>query len=80
MTRRRSRRPPRAVRQYLVHRVIVNLTEGSYDGLLWDMDDQLVILRQATIHMPGQEPIKATGDVILERQHVRFMQAPAEYP
>lgn len=68
------------MRQYLVHRVIVNTAESSFDALLWDIDDQVVVLRNATIHAPGRDPTPVIGDVVVLRSAIRWMQMPGEFP
>ena len=62
-----------------MHRVVVNTGDSSYDGLLWDVDDQVVVLRNTTIHPGTGEAIKALGDVVIERRHIRFLQAPGDH-
>lgn len=57
--------------------VLVNLQSGNAVGgvVTCDGRDRLV-LRGATVHEPGSDPVPADGEVHIERTHVDFIQVP----
>lgn len=58
-------------------RVIVNLIGGaSLDGIFYQQDGPLLVLKNATYLEPGAEPVPLDGDTVVERDQVLFMQAP----
>lgn len=58
-------------------RVIVNLVDGnSIDGVLFDQDGPLLVLKNATYLAPDTTPTQLDGDVVVERDRVLFIQAP----
>lgn len=68
----------RAWRRLAVHRrVVVNLYDGtSFTGILWDAPGELLVLRRATLHSRGAEPVAVDGEVVLQRVHISFVQVP----
>jgi small nuclear ribonucleoprotein (snRNP)-like protein len=67
-----------AFRKVLVlRRVIVNLVDGSsIQGVLYRDPGNLIVLKDAIYHEPGNEPIPLDGDTVIERTKVLFIQAP----
>jgi hypothetical protein len=58
----------------LHRRVMFNLTDGSaIEGILWDERGPLLVIRDAKLHESGG-PVPVDGDVILERDRLRFAQ------
>lgn len=67
----------RAYRRLVVHRrVIVNLVSGkAFNGVLVRQDGPLLVLKDAELLEPGTGPVPLDGDVVIEREHVDFIQA-----
>lgn len=65
------------LRLALSRRVIVNLKSGSaIEGALFDERGPLLVLKNALLHERGASgPTPMDGDVIVERQHIDFVQA-----
>lgn len=58
-------------------RVIVNLVDGSaIDGVFFKQDGPLLVITNATLLEPGAQPVELDGDLVIERNQVRFIQAP----
>lgn len=59
-----------------VHRrALVNLEDGrAFDAVLFDQRGPLLILRNATLHEPGEDPVTLDGEVVIERIKVSFIQ------
>lgn len=57
-------------------RVVVNLADKAFDGVLWAKRGPLLVLRDVTLMEPGAEPQKLDGKVIVERRQVEFIQEP----
>lgn len=56
-------------------RVVVNLTTGAaLDGILWRVTRGLLVLRNATLHEPGAQPLPHDGEVLVELKRVAFTQ------
>ncbi len=68
----------RPYRRVLVHRrVVVNLTTGkAIEGILWDEQGQLLVLRDCYLHEGGTAgPVPMDGEVVIERDRIEFIQA-----
>lgn len=65
-----------AFRRLLVHRqVVVNLDDGSaVQGVLFTKTGPLIVVKNATLHEPGAEPVRLDGDVVIERPRVLYIQ------
>lgn len=65
-------------RVVLHRRIVVNLDTGrSFDGVLWAEEGDLIVLRDANLHDPGQEPVPLDGEIVISRARVEFVQAVA---
>ncbi len=56
-------------------RVVVNLGDDAISGVLWARRGRLLVLRDARIMQPGREPVPMDGEVVIDRDQVRFVQA-----
>lgn len=64
-----------AYRRTAVHkRVVVNLADTAFDGILWVQRGPLLVLRDAKLLQPGAEPVPLDGEVLIERARVEFIQ------
>lgn len=57
-------------------RVIVNLADHAFDGVLWAQRGPLLVLRNAKLLAEGAEPTPMDGDIVIERDRVEFVQVP----
>ncbi|MDT0381424.1 hypothetical protein RM572_21940 [Streptomyces sp. DSM 42041] len=55
-------------------RVVVNLADRAFDGVLWAKRGPLLVLRDARLLEPGREPVPVDGEVVVERARVEFVQ------
>ncbi|MFJ3507808.1 hypothetical protein [Streptomyces luteogriseus] len=55
-------------------RVVVNLPDKAFAGVLWAKRGPLLVLRDAELLEPGREPQKVDGEVVIERSRVEFTQ------
>jgi len=59
----------------LRRRVLVNLVGGkAISGVLWARRGPLLVLKDATLHEPGVQPVPVDGEVIVDRVRVDFVQ------
>lgn len=60
----------------LRQRVLVNLIDGkALHGVLWARRGGYLVLKDATLHVPGAEfPAPMQGEVLVERDRVDFVQ------
>lgn len=65
-----------AFRRLLLRRqVVVNLDDGSaVQGVLFEKAGPLLVIKNATGHEPGAEPLALDGDVVIERTRVVYIQ------
>ncbi len=64
-------------RQRLRRQVIVTLKDGmAFAGVLFDVDKELVILRNTASIGDHGERVPVDGEVILERSEIAFLQLP----
>lgn len=59
-----------AVRQ----RVVVNLADKAFAGILWAQRGPLLVLRDAELLEAGREAQKLDGEIVVERSRVEFTQ------
>ncbi|MFC8009146.1 hypothetical protein [Streptomyces cinereoruber] len=55
-------------------RVVVNLADKAFDGVLWAKRGPLLVLRDARLLEAGREPQPIDGEIVIERTRVEFMQ------
>jgi hypothetical protein len=55
-------------------RVVVNLADKAFAGILWAQRGPLLVLRDAELLEAGREPQKLDGEVVVERSRVEFTQ------
>ncbi|MFT2014601.1 hypothetical protein ACMA1D_01950 [Streptomyces sp. 796.1] len=55
-------------------RVVVNLAERAFRGVLWAQRGPLLVLRDAELLEAGREPQPVDGEVVIERARVEFTQ------
>lgn len=61
-------------------RVVVNLADKAFSGILWAKRGPLLVLRDATLLHPGAPDTPVDGEVVVERSRVEFMQVLAAGP
>jgi hypothetical protein len=67
-------RRDRIIRGHLRHRLIISMRDGlTWDALVMDADDRLLILREASV-VRGEERLPADGEVLIHRADVAYMQ------
>jgi hypothetical protein len=55
-------------------RVVVNLEDKAFRGILWAKRGPLLVLRDTELLEAGREPQAVDGEVVIERSRVEFMQ------
>lgn len=55
-------------------RVVVNLSDKAFRGILWAQRGPLLVLRDAVLLEAGREPQPVDGEVVVERTKVEFTQ------
>lgn len=55
-------------------RVVLNLADKAFNGILWAKRGPLLVLRDARLLEAGREPQQVDGEVVIERAQVEFMQ------
>lgn len=59
----------------VLSRVLVNLEDGrAFDAVLYDQRGPLLVLRNATLLTPDEDPVTVDGEVVIERMKVSFIQ------
>lgn len=61
-------------RTALRKRVVVNLADKAFSGVLWAKRGPLLVLRDAELLEAGREPQRVDGEVVIERSKVEFTQ------
>ncbi|MEU3826459.1 hypothetical protein AB0F36_14240 [Streptomyces sp. NPDC029080] len=61
-------------RTALRKRVVVNLPDKAFAGVLWAKRGPLLVLRDAELLEAGREPQRIDGEVVIERARVEFTQ------
>lgn len=55
-------------------RVVVNLADKAFTGILYAQRGPLLVLRNAQLLVPSAPAQDVDGEVVLERSHVEFVQ------
>ncbi|GGP55995.1 hypothetical protein [Streptomyces abikoensis] len=55
-------------------RVVVNLADKAFRGVLWAQRGPLLVLRDAELLEAGRDPQRVDGEVVVERSRVEFTQ------
>ncbi|MEU0200922.1 MULTISPECIES: hypothetical protein [unclassified Streptomyces] len=55
-------------------RVVVNLADKAFSGILWAQRGPLLVLRDVELLEAGREPQRVDGEVVVERAKVEFTQ------
>ncbi|MCP9205509.1 hypothetical protein [Streptomyces cucumeris] len=55
-------------------RVVVNLADKAFSGVLWAKRGPLLVLRDAELLEAGREPQRVDGEIVIERSQVEFTQ------
>ncbi|MFC5144284.1 hypothetical protein [Streptomyces aureoversilis] len=55
-------------------RVVVNLADKAFSGVLWAQRGPLLVLRDVELLEAGREPQRVDGEVVVERSRVEFTQ------
>ena len=55
-------------------RVVVNLADKAFTGVLWAKRGPLLLLRDVEILEAGRQPQRVDGEVVIERAKVEFTQ------
>jgi hypothetical protein len=58
------------------HRVVINLADKAFRGVLWAQRGPLLVLRDAELLLGGAAPSRLDGEVVIERAKVEFIQIP----
>jgi hypothetical protein len=61
-------------RTALRKRVVVNLADKAFAGVLWAKRGPLLVLRDATLMQHGAADTQLDGEVVIERSRVEFIQ------
>lgn len=55
-------------------RVVVNLADKAFNGVLWAKRGPLLVLRDAKLLQAGAPEVPVDGEVIIERSRIEFIQ------
>lgn len=55
-------------------RVVVNLADKAFSGILWAKRGPLVVLRDAELLEAGRASQPIDGEIVIERSRVEFIQ------
>ncbi|MFI1928343.1 hypothetical protein [Streptomyces sp. NPDC020377] len=55
-------------------RVVVNLADKAFAGVLWAKRGPLLVLRDVELLEAGRQPQRVDGEVVIERAKVEFTQ------
>jgi len=59
----------------IAKKVLVNLINGkAFRGVLYDSQKAFILLKDAEIIEPGNNPVKATGSIIILKEKIDFIQ------
>lgn len=64
-------------RTALRRRVVVNLCDKAFTGVLWAKRGPLLVLRGAELLEAGRSPQPLDGEIVIERARVEFIQVVA---
>lgn len=59
-------------------RVVVNLADKAFSGVLWAQRGPLLVLRDVLLLEAGRAPQPVDGEVVIERSRVEFTQVLVE--
>lgn len=55
-------------------RVVVNLADKAFSGVLWAQRGPLLVLRDVELLEAGREAARVDGEVVVERSRIEFTQ------
>lgn len=55
-------------------RVVVNLSDKAFSGVLWAKRGPLLVLRGVELLEAGRDPRPVDGEIVIERARVEFTQ------
>jgi hypothetical protein len=55
-------------------RIVVNLADRAFSGVLWAQRGPLLVLRDVQLLEAGRAPQPVDGEVVIERKRVEFTQ------
>ncbi|MCR8574684.1 hypothetical protein [Streptomyces sp. Isolate_219] len=55
-------------------RVVVNLADKAFEGVLWAKRGPLLVLRDVQLLEAGRAPQSVDGEVVIERVRIEFTQ------
>ncbi|MFJ3948989.1 hypothetical protein ACIPXV_02820 [Streptomyces libani] len=55
-------------------RVVVNLADKAFEGVLWAKRGPLLVLRDVQLLEAGRAPQSVDGEVVIERARIEFTQ------
>lgn len=55
-------------------RVVVNLADKAFQGVLWAKRGPLLVLRDVELLEAGRGPQRVDGEIVIERSRVEFVQ------
>jgi len=61
-------------RTALRKRVVVNMADKAFSGVLWAKRGPLLVLRDVELLEAGRQSQRVDGEVVIERTRVEFMQ------
>lgn len=68
-------RRDRIVRGHLRYRLVITTHDGAtWDGIVMDVDDRMIVLREAIAVQKDGNRVPADGEVLLPREDVAYMQ------
>lgn len=67
----------RRLRERLRHKVVATLKSGSsFIGVLYAVDSEALVLRDARLVEVGQDPVSVDGEVLIMRVDLDYLQLP----
>lgn len=65
----------RAWKRWVRKRAVVNLVTGTaISGVLFEQAGPLLVMKEATVHEAGAEPLQADGELLVELSKVDYIQ------
>lgn len=52
--------------------------ERAFEGVLWKRCNGFLVLKHATLHQVGRDPLKFSGEVLLPEREVDFLEVHGE--
>lgn len=60
-------------------RCLINLKSGTaFQGYLIEAPAGIVVIKGATVIEPGSEPVRVSGEIIIEKANIEFIQITEE--